>query len=135
MLHDERMKKAFLKNEGRKTQNLIADFDSNFRDFKYLDGTEDVQAQKLSSGSAKEFMQDNFIYNHMRTLSEFKKENRIMLEEHPDQVDAATSGYERLVSEGSHIDPRQAPEVKKIETNEFDAYKQNTKDYQNIRIG
>lgn len=35
ILHDGRMKKAFLKNEGSRVENLISDFDNKFKDYKY----------------------------------------------------------------------------------------------------
>ena len=38
ILHDERMKKAFIKNEGRRVENLIGDFD-RFRNYRYFQDT------------------------------------------------------------------------------------------------
>lgn len=67
ILHDERMKKAFLKHEGRKTQNLIADFDSNFKDYKYIESTS--SGGEFANASAMEFMQDNYIFNHIKSLN------------------------------------------------------------------
>ena len=64
VLHDERLKKAFLKHEGRKQENLIADYGSNFSNYKYLENTSE-QTDNNGAHSALQFMQDNFIYKHL----------------------------------------------------------------------
>lgn len=39
VLHDDRMKKAFLRREGNRTENLLEDFNSRWRGYKYMDDT------------------------------------------------------------------------------------------------
>mmetsp|Transcript_7117 Transcript_7117/g.11272 ORF Transcript_7117/g.11272 Transcript_7117/m.11272 type:complete len:80 (-) Transcript_7117:931-1170(-) len=47
ILHDGRMKRAFLKKEGRQRENLIENYDERFGSHRYL---EDTGAQMASLG-------------------------------------------------------------------------------------
>ena len=70
-----------MKHEGRKTQNLIADFGSNFGNYKYFENTHG-QEKMLPEGkvaSASEFMQDSFIFYHMKALADFKNRSQLKL--------------------------------------------------------
>lgn len=72
------MKKAFLKHESRRPENLIADFQPNY---KYLEGTAGGEA---TSHSALEFMQESFIFNHLTSVSNFKKAAQLKLQDKPE---------------------------------------------------
>jgi hypothetical protein len=41
-LHDEREKKVFLKKEGRKIDNLIENYEQTYKNYNYLEGTDNV---------------------------------------------------------------------------------------------
>ena len=70
ILHDERMKKAFLKHESRDIKNLIPDFDSKYGSYKYLQDTsntansfEHVQGGKSSSML---FLEEEQVFRNMQ---------------------------------------------------------------------
>ena len=39
ILHDARMKRAYIKDEGNKIEHLIEDFDTKFQGYKYMEST------------------------------------------------------------------------------------------------
>lgn len=63
ILHGEREKKAFLKKEGRKTENLIDNFDQRFRNYKYLAGTENPLQITELAGTKDQFLELSIIEN------------------------------------------------------------------------
>jgi len=60
ILHDERMKKAYLKKEGRRKENLIEDFDFKFGEYKYF---EDTAADRPGIGQGNVFQSSTTFYS------------------------------------------------------------------------
>ena len=125
VLHDKRMRQAYLKTEARQTQHLISDFETHFRDYQYLSTSESAPNTSIS---ATNFMQDAAITTHLRKLSAFKKQAVLALsqDQHAPELAQLEAEFDSLVSEGQEIDPKQAPTLPQANTNsEHHNYLQN----------
>ncbi len=59
VLFAEREKKAFLKKEGRKIENLIENYDQKFASFKYFEATDSANVDFTSLYGSKDlFLED-----------------------------------------------------------------------------
>jgi hypothetical protein len=57
VLHDSRMKRAYLKHESQNAENLIEDFGSKFNGYKYLENTNGDQ-NAAAALTSLDFMQE-----------------------------------------------------------------------------
>ena len=81
VLHDSRMKRAYLKHESQNVENLIEDFGSKFNGYKYLENT-NGDRNAAAALTSLDFMQEQKVFDSMKQLHKMKKE------------------YHRLVGEG-----------------------------------
>ncbi|CDW74365.1 UNKNOWN [Stylonychia lemnae] len=106
VLHEERDKKAFLRRESRKAENLIDNYDYKFGDYKYLQSTENNTSIYQIAGSVDIFYEQTQIKNNQSKLS-----NGLKQIEAP-SINQMASG----------------------QMNEFQDYKSKQKELQNFRI-
>ena len=71
ILHDERNKKAFLKHESRKVENLIEGFENRYANYKYLQDTSN-QFENFKVVSQNEFIDEDKIFRDQRKLKDLK---------------------------------------------------------------
>eukprot|EP00347_Sterkiella_histriomuscorum_P004264 403361113 len=109
ILHDEREKKAFLRRESKKVENLIENYEQKYGHVKYLQGTDNPSDISHLAASADLFLENTEI---------MKKHNVVF--RNPSQV-------AKQLNEG-------AKQPQMIEHNEFKEYKTKQKEIQNFRI-
>lgn len=69
ILHDERQKRAFLKHESRREENLIANFDQKFKNHQYLANTSEQQ-DHIDPGfnSSISHIEQSMVYRSLKGL-------------------------------------------------------------------
>ena len=130
VLHDGRMKRAYLKKEGRQSENLIADFKEKFGDYKYLEGT-DGSTTGANSLSAVEFTQQRFVRKHMKDLALLQEESILVLQDpdNRDQEPALLETYQQQILDGKSADPRQQPGLLAKEKTAYLQYREGKNEY------
>ncbi len=76
ILHGEREKKAFLKKEGRKLENLIENYDQNFQGYKYFQSTDTSLALEDLSASPSSFLEYQNLGNIDAALNKIESDKK-----------------------------------------------------------
>ena len=122
ILHDGRMKKAFLKNEGSKAENLIGDFDSKFKGYQYNQDSSNSTSsfEEKAARSSLEFMQENQVFENMKEMKGLIREYHRLKGEGEDEavLQGIVAKYDLLQQDAPGVDKWQAPTIESSQKSE-----------------